>query len=49
MHFSFSNRFNDFPDIREVTTKIEKIFLVRGRGPISLIFLRYTAFVLSDL
>ena len=34
---SGGNRVNDFSEIvptREITTKIEKTFLVRGRGPI---------------
>jgi len=35
---SGGNNFNDFPEIvptREITTDIEKTFLVRGRGPVS--------------
>ena len=34
---AIGNRFNDFPEIVptiEITTKIEKTFLVRGRGPV---------------
>jgi len=36
---SVGNDFNDFPEIvpttSEITTKVEKTFLIRGRGPIS--------------